>query len=165
MRKEDGGSVLSGPSNNEFTCDVSDLCSASCYLTAPTCSSGSPSSKAKPVTSPLMLNNKSTGKLEAFYLLYDPPSSVCKGNEIAIGDSWLIRVSTSTSGQELRAAKKYADTQVSGLTLVAGGKDIGLSVTGRGTGAKSKVETQSGNVIGSGAGTMGRYLESWREVR
>ncbi len=165
LRSEDGGSVLTGVLNDEFTCSVDQICSAACYLTAPVCLDGFPSDKARPVASPLLLDNKASGLIEAFYLLYDPPSSVCKANKIAIGDSWLIRVSTGASGQNLKEAKKYPDTQVSGLTLVAGGKDIGLSVTGRGTGEKSKVETKSGNVVGSGGSGGSRYIESWREVR
>ena len=158
MRSETDGSVLT---DDDFTCDVDQLCSSSCYHTAPVCPDGIPSAKARPVASPLLLDNKATGMIEAFYLLYDPPSAVCNGNKVAIGDSWLIRVATGTSGQELKEAKKYAETQVSGLTLVAGGKDIGLSVTGRGTGETSTVETKSGNVVGSGGsggGTLHREL-------
>jgi hypothetical protein len=170
LRKEDDGSALSGAGYN-LACKVSELCaptSADCAFDDVPATCNAPPASAVPVSSPLLIDNSATGLMEAFYLLYDPPTSVCDGGEIDVGNSWVVRIGMSGTGQELITSTKYDKTIATGFTIVGGGADVGISTTGIGTGgAKAKVKTLSGSPLGSGptATTDQAVVQSWQEVR
>jgi hypothetical protein len=172
MLTEDGA----GGTSEVFTCPVNGLCGAcynggnvgplkDCTLAAgcgapQTCSA--PSARAQPVSSPVIINNKTTGQVEAFFLYYDPPAATCTGNAVSIGDTWLIRIGlTDGTKRELVEARRYSGMQGSGISIIGGGKDVGVvfgSRTGSpGIGAQGAVKNVllTGNVV----------VEGWREVK
>lgn len=177
LRKEDDGSALSGAGYN-LACTVSELCaptSADCSFDDAPATCNAPPSSAMAVGSPLLIDNSATGLMEAFYLLYVPPTSTCEldgggvpTGEVNVGDSWVVRIGMSGTGQELIMSKRYDKTIATGFTIVGGGAEVGISTTGVGAGgAKAKVQTMGGSPLGSGpaATTSQAVLESWQEVR
>lgn len=163
MRMEDSGSV--DPAIDNVTCEVSQICSGACFSVPSSCSG--PSARALPLDSPTLVRNALAGdRLEAFYLYYDPPTTTCSGNRVALGDSWLIRIASDGAGtsHSLVQAKRLGGTQVTGMSLVGGGSDLILMKSGRG-GERAAIETLSGAPVTSMGLSGAPILESWREVR
>lgn len=166
VRSEERGTVLT---EDNFTCGAGDLCNPACYnggtLYPTSCTS--PSSRALPVSQPLLVRNKYLGdRIEAFFLLYDPPAQTCHAGGIAVGDSWVVRVALQPNGagQDLVQLKRFQDTQASGLVIVGGGQDVALSVTGRGSN-RAGARTLSETPINPEVGARPVRVEGWREVR
>ncbi|MCC6751333.1 MAG: hypothetical protein IT371_27010 [Deltaproteobacteria bacterium] len=163
LRTDDNGTLQSSDS---FTCAISQVCGTACYnggTVAADCTA--PSVRALPVSSPILVENKlNSSNIEAFFLYYDPPAAQCSGNQIALGTSYVFRVSTTGATQNLMKMKTYPNTIASGLSIVGGGTEIVVSKSAKGTGAQASVETFSGGALSGGSsGTPG--MESWREVR
>lgn len=149
--------------NDTITCDVSDICSRSsgCPDDIPSdCTA--PTAKAKPVSKPLLLQNEvSNGvfKYEAFYLVYDPPTSACR-----TGKSWLIRISTDGTTQQLVSSVPYDDTRATGLTTIGGGVDLAITHIGV-DGLPSMAFAVMDNVLTGNLIGLTPTIETWREVR
>lgn len=161
MRAENGGTV--DGTNHNLTCAVSDICStkSGCPATVPSgCTA--PSSRALPVSPPLILKNQLSGgteQYEAYYLFYEPPSGPCSD-----GDSWLVRLATTGAQQAVISSTEYVGVRGTGLTVVGGGIDVVITQVGKG--ANSATATSAtGNI--SGGALMGDtpYVEVWREVK
>lgn len=161
MRSETNGTVST--TDDFIECQVHQICSGSSYCpdSVPTgCTA--PSSKAQPVGQPIILKNEltsSSSQYEAFFVFYDPPSSVC-----ATGSSWLIRISTNGTTQTLMAATEYVGVRATGLTVVGGGLDV--VITASGYGGKSAFIQSALNNIGPNM-LLGDapYVEVWKEVK
>jgi hypothetical protein len=157
LRTERGGAVDDSAS---FTCAVDRLCQRSCYngAAAPACTT-SPGPKARPVGSPLLVHDPTSGAVEAFWALREPMG--CSER------SWVIRVATRQGKHRLVEAKALDGVRVSGLTLVGGGSEVALTVSSRGDGKQgADVLTLGGKPLGGAARQGGGVVvESWREVR
>lgn len=166
IRSEENGTVLS---TDVFTCAAGNLCDSSCYnggTVYPSSCTG-PSSRALPVSQPLLLRNEYLGdRTEALFLLYDPPAQACQGANVAVGNSWVARIALhpNGAGQDLVQLKKFEETQASGLVIVGGGQDVAVSVTGRGN-SKAGARTLSETPVNPDMGSRPIRLEGWREVR
>lgn len=163
LRAEGGGSVDSTVDN--VTCDVSQICNG-CLGSIPA-SCVAPSDRALPVSSPMVIRNLAADdQIEAFYVYYDPPANVCSGSQVALGDSWIIRVGSDISGmaQTLIAAKRFQETLITGIAIAGGGSDLVLTQSGR-SGARASIETFSGGPVTSIGLSGAPVVESWREVR
>lgn len=161
VRSETNGSV--DAINARLDCPVSDICSQSsgCPATVPT-SCSAPTSNAKPTSPPLLLQNKLTStsnQYEAFYLFYDPPSTVCQQ-----GSTWLIRMTIDGPSQSLISATQYVGVRGTGLTVVGGGLDVVITQVGRGTTAASATPVTNNIAKGALVGDA-PYVEVWREVK
>ena len=161
IRSESKGDVSA--TSDQMTCKVSEICSGNggCPATVPSgCSA--PSSKAAPTGSPLLFNNSpspGSSQVEAFYLLFDPPQSIC-----ANGDTWLIRVATRGETQEVISSTKFAGVRATGMTVVGGGLDLAIATVGKGK-EEATVFTVS-DAINTQAGVgQPPIVEVWREVR
>lgn len=147
-------------SNHNVTCPVSAICSglAPCPSGVPVgCSA--PSDRARPVGPPLLLKNKlanTSFQFEAFYLVYDPPSTACQ-----TGNTWLIRVATEGANQKLISSTMYAKVRASGLSLAGGRIDLAVSRIGT-NGAKSNVFTVMSSSLSNHYLGVTPYVESWR---
>ncbi|MCB9554815.1 MAG: hypothetical protein H6707_01845 [Deltaproteobacteria bacterium] len=158
---------FSSTTDNHFRCAIDQVCSASCYVdTPPPCPDGHPSNRATPIDRPMMVNNLTKGRIESFYLYYDPPTAQCSGNEPAVGSTWLIRLeggdADSFDTPKLTRVRRYDQKIFSGLTLIGGGTDIVLTKVGKNTAASA--QTGSGKVVSVNAGGKA-MIESWLEVR
>lgn len=167
MRTEIGGAVSA---QDMITCSIQNLCTSCFDAPFPAACADPPSSAALPMGRPLIVENTTTQAVEAFYLYYDPPTQQCKGNDIAVGDSHLIRVSSDLatgSMKKLVSLKNYPSKLVTGMTIVGGGVEIAVSVTGRGGGTPASVErlTNAPLTTGSGSGGGAPVLEGFMEVR
>ncbi len=157
LRSETGGVV--DESRHNFTCPVSAICSgiSPCPSAVPA-NCAAPSSRARPVGPPLLLKNKlnrTSYQYEAFYLVYDPPSTACQ-----TGSSWLIRVATEGTSQKLISATEYAKIRASGLSLAGGRIDLAVSRIGT-NGDDSNVFTVMSSITNYHTGIT-PYVENWR---
>lgn len=170
---EEAGTIDAGTYPN-FSCGLDLLCEPGACGAGHTvwdtdkCLAGRPSLAglpARPSSRPLLLSNSLNAmKTEAFYLFYQPPSQKCQGNKIAIGDSYVIRMSISANSANVMHAQKIPQTQASGLTLVGGGTNIAMSISA--TVDKKLADTKlvsAGALPGSAA--VQPLTESWLEVR
>jgi hypothetical protein len=160
-----------------------------CNGSACVCNTGEPSNRAMVVSSPIIARNlKFSDRVEAFFVVYDPPANICSAGastcpgtpcnswetcvagtcqSIGIGDSYVYRVvvDPGSGTVELAQAFRHENTQASGLTVVGGGSDVTLSVSGRGS-SKAGVQTLSGEELAEAVSPGGRAsVETWREVR
>lgn len=163
LRTENGATV--DPLADHFTCAVSDLCNPGCYgggTTPAGCTA--PTARALPIGSPVLVRNQSnSGRIEAFYALYEAPAALCAGSAIDHGKSWLVRIDSETNRLNLLDLRAYNDTLVSGLSIAGGGTDLVLTRSGR-SGTRASIETLSGHAL-AGGGTAGApVVESWHEV-
>jgi hypothetical protein len=163
MRTEDAGALTAG--NDDFTCPVSGLCNVACYNGGSIPSGCSaPSSSAQPVAPPVMIRNALNGnRIEAFYLYHEPPVGLCVGNDVAVGDSWLVRIDSETAFQNLIQARRFGGELVTGLSIVGGGSDIVLTKSGR-RGTRAAIETATGAPVTGGGLSGAPIVESWREI-
>ena len=161
LRTEQAGTV--DPSKDYLSCNVSDLCSLSpgCPLQVPAdCTA--PGASAMPVGSPIIVDNevaKDTFRLEAFYLLYEPPASDC-----ATGSTYLVRVATAGDTEELLSVKKYDGIRGTGLTLVGGGQNMAITGVDQAT-RTARAFTIDGKVLTANQDYVVPAVEIWKEVR
>ncbi len=160
LRSETSG--LTDASNDNITCKANQVCSRSpgCPASVPT-ACRAPSKRAMPVGPPLLLKNrisKTTTQFEAFYLLYEPPASSC-----GAGSSWLIRVSTDGSNQQLVNSHEYVGIRATGITLVGGGMDVAVAHIGMGGEDASVFTVMRDKLLPTASGSA-PYVEAWREV-
>ncbi len=148
--------------NDNVTCDITDICSQKpgCPVTIP---SGcvAPGATAKPVTRPLIIQNEVTAnnfKYEVFYLLYEEAATAC-----AEGSSWLVRIATDGSSQQLVSATKYQGIRATGVTPVGGGVDIAITQIGV-KGKKATAFTVLQNLSTGVLSGIKPYVEVWKEV-
>lgn len=158
--EESGGKITS--SGSRLRCKVSDLCAGNsgCPEATPD-NCKAPSSQATPVAAPLLLNNKvvsGTTQQEAFFLFYDPPTSVC-----STGSSWLIRMATSDGQQQLLSSFEYQGVRATGLSLVGGRIDIAITRTGN-KGEKAGVYSVLNNIDKAAGKGKSPFIETWREM-
>jgi hypothetical protein len=127
----------------------------------PTMMAGLP---ARPSSRPLLLTNSLNAmKTEAFYLFYQPPAYKCQGNQIAVGDSFIVRMSLSAGSANVMHTKKLPQTQASGLTLVGGATNVAMSISARGPNVATSKMVSPGALPGAAAAQP--LTESWLEVR
>ena len=160
LRSETSG--VTDTSNDNVTCKASQVCSASpgCPASVPT-KCKAPSKRAMPVGPPLILKNrisKTTTQFEAFYLLYDPPATSC-----GAGSSWLVRVSTDGTNQQVVSSSQYVGIRATGITLVGGGMDVAVAHIGMGGEDASVFTVMRDKLLPTASGSA-PYIEAWREV-
>ncbi len=162
LRAEVDGVVDSPLGQDQMTCPAHQICSGGpgCPAQLPAgCSA--PSSAARPVARPLLLYNRVPGgkpRLEAFYVLYDPPTVPCD-----VGDTWILRVATHGAEQEVVSSLRLPQTRGTGLSLAGDGKDVVLATVGFGE-ETAKMQGLLYSVIGDQGDEVVPYVESWREV-
>ncbi|MCA9666822.1 MAG: hypothetical protein KC503_14580 [Myxococcales bacterium] len=161
IRRETGGTV--DGSNNNYTCAVSQVCTTSCTGSAPVGGCVAPSAKAVPLGSPVIVDNIESGNPEVFFLYYDPPSSSCSGKDVAVGDTYFIRVSTNGATNKVITSKQYAGVVASGFAIVGGGTDIVLINSTRGASGKAAAQVLSGTQLAN-PGVAPPIIEGYREV-
>lgn len=161
LRREQGGTV--DASGDTLTCAIDDICSCA-DIENPLAGCSAPSDRAVPVSSALIVQDRTTGSaLNTYFLYYDPPPDNPNSCGAMVGDSWVIQIQTDGATQSLKMAKKYEDTFISGLSVVGGGTEIALIKSGIGKGAQASTETVSGNV--AMPAPKAPRVEVWREVR
>ena len=160
LRSETAGVVDS--SSDNLSCQASQICSQ-----APGCPTDvgtnckAPGARAMPVGPPLILKNRISNEVdqfEAFYLLYEPPSSSC-----GLGSSWLIRLATDGTNQRLISSDEYSGIRATGITLVGGGIDLAVAHVGEG-GKEASVFTVMRDTLPTVLPGTAPYLEGWKEV-
>ena len=159
MREERAGSLSTG--GTSLTCGVSQVCSggSGCPGIVPQ-GCIAPSTRARPVGSPLLLKNNlpdGSSQREAFYLLYDPPTSVC-----GAGSTWLVRMAEGNGSPELVSSTRYAGVRATGLSMVGGRIDLAVAQVGQ-KGKKATVFTVMNTLQGAATGSA-PYVEIWKEV-
>lgn len=187
---------FTGSASEKWSLKAAEICSLGTTSDfATNCNGGpctcvAPSNRAMVVSSPIIARNIKFGdRIEAFFVLYDPPADICSAGatgcsaaspcnswetcvagtcqSIGIGDSYVYRVviDPATNTAMLAQSFRHENVQASGLTIVGGGTDVTLSVSGRGS-AKAGVQTLSGESLATALSTGGRAsIEGWREVR
>jgi len=160
LRSELAGSV--DLTNDNLTCQINNICGQSlgCPDEVPS-NCVAPSSRAKPVARPLIIDNElgaGKSRFEVYYLMYEEAATEC-----GEGSSWLIRVATNGSTKQLISATKYAGVRATGITPVGQGKDLAITHIGV-KGKKSTAFTVLDNINTGGLGGVGPYVEVWKEV-
>ncbi|MCA9666149.1 MAG: hypothetical protein KC503_11200, partial [Myxococcales bacterium] len=143
---------------------VGDLCTQFSGVTT-----NCPSTRARPVGSPLLLENKpdsSTTRIEAIILVYDPPPETepCQS-----GYSYTIRLQIdktsggSTSNKLLSVRKD--EGRAGGLSIVGGGSNIAIALSGKGNDKPTIVKVVDTALTSPPTSSPKVLTESWREVR
>ncbi|MBK8480999.1 MAG: VWA domain-containing protein [Proteobacteria bacterium] len=130
---------------------------------APNC----PSTRARPVAAPLMVKNdpgNAPARMEMFFAVYDPPPD---NEPCASGVSYVFRFHIDTGvnpPNRLLSVHKY-DGRAAGLTIVGGGIDVALGISGSGA-QRATVVSLGGRPLGTGSvpGPAEVMVGSWREV-
>ncbi|MBK6846187.1 MAG: hypothetical protein IPG96_01100 [Proteobacteria bacterium] len=130
---------------------------------APNC----PSTRARPVAAPLLVKNdpgNATPRMEMFFAVYDPPPD---NEPCASGVSYVFRFHIDTGvnpPNRLLSVNKY-DGRAAGLTIVGGGIDVALGISGKGA-QRATVVSLGGRPLGTGnvPGPADVMVGSWREV-
>ena len=160
LRQETAGTV--DGARERLTCKASRICSR-----APGCpeelpkSCTAPSRRAMPVGSPLLIRNTLStqqSQFEAFFLLYDPPTAAC-----GKGSSWLVRMGTQGTRQELISATRYQGIRATGMSLAGGRIDLAISRTGT-QGEQASAFTVMRDYIPPARLGTEPYVEGWKEV-
>lgn len=163
MRSETNGTP-EGPSGNDYiTCRVHEICTGggACPDAIPLVCNA-PSSSAKPVGQPLIVKNaisSTSSQYEVFYVVYDPPATVCE-----TGDTWIIRIATDGTTQTLISSTQYTNTRGTGITIIGGGIDVGLTSAGIG-GNQSSITAVLNNITSGSLTGTAPYIETWKEVK
>jgi hypothetical protein len=156
-----------------MSCDVDSICTCGDFVASggsnldTNCAANEPGSAALPVTSPVLLYNTTSSLLQAFYLLYEPPTVQCTASgDVALGNSYVVVVERTAGGLiNLRKVIKHENVQATGLTILGGGKDIGIHSHDQSSG-KTTFKTVSGGTIAGALTAANRAnIETWREVR
>ena len=161
IRSEVAGTV--DPVNDNLTCAITDICSQAvgCPDEIPSgCTA--PSSRARPVARPLIIDNQigsGISRYEVYYLMYEESATAC-----GEGSSWLIRVATDGSTQQLVSATRYTGVRATGITPVGQGQDLAITHTGV-KGKKSTAFTVLNNMSTGGFNGVLPYVEVWKEVQ
>ncbi len=101
---------------------------------------------------------KDVFRLEAFYLLYEPPAADC-----AVGSTDLVRVSSQGDTQKLLSVKKYAGVRATGMTMVGGGQNMAIAGVDLAT-RSSMAFTIGGGILASSPNYTVPTVEVWKEV-
>ena len=161
IRSEQAGVV--DAINDNLTCAITDICSQKpgCPDDIPA-NCVAPSARAKPVARPLIIDNELSSissRFEVFYLMYEQSASPC-----GEGSSWLVRIATDGTTQQLVSATRYLGVRATGITPVGEGVDLAITQVGV-KGEKSSAFTVLDNLTAGGLGSIIPYVEVWKEVQ
>jgi hypothetical protein len=116
----------------------------------------------------LLIENIKTGQLEAFYAFYQKPLSMCNGNKVVVGDSFLVRIATDLNTgliKKVVSVTKYSGMFITGISLVGGGADVVYSTSGQDTQTAAVNKLSNQPLQTSPQFATGVTIESFREVR
>ena len=106
----------------EFDVEVDDVCSLP-FIGSGVCTN--PPSNALPVARPLLTVDANNPTIvDAFYLLQAPATTACVGDQINVGTGYLVRVRSDGATTSVASTQSFANTIVSGLTLMGNQSEI-----------------------------------------